>query len=84
MVMLEKIDGRYQRATFPGDYVDWNEIFTESVICEVREETGLMIEIPKFCGIYLWFCGKVHHMVYIYLAKNYVGELCSSAERNIS
>lgn len=84
VVMLEKVGGRYQGATFPGGHVERNETFTESVIREVREETGLEIEKPKFCGIYHWFCDNVHHIVYIYLAEKYAGELRSSAEGNVS
>ena len=84
LVMLQKVGGRYQGATFPGGHVERNETFLEAVVREVREETGLVIEAPKFCGFYHWFCDNVHHMVYIYLAEKYMGKLCSSEEGEVS
>ena len=84
LVMLQKVGGRYQGATFPGGHVERDETFLEAVVREVREETGLVIEAPKFCGFYHWFCDNVHHMVYIYLAEKYMGKLCSSEEGEVS
>lgn len=83
VVMLEKVTGSYQGATFPGGHVERNETFSEAVIREVREETGLMIKDPKLCGIYHWFLDNVHQIVYIYHAENYTGKLCSSSEGNV-
>lgn len=50
MAALDKVSGNYQGTTFPGGHVERNETFTESVIREVSEETGLVIEDPKLCG----------------------------------
>lgn len=60
-----------------------NETFTEAVIREVREETGLVIENPKLCGIYHWFIDSVHQIVFIYQAEKYTGELQSSEEGQV-
>lgn len=84
VVMLEKEGDGYRGATFPGGHVEKDEAFAEAVIREVREETGLVIEEPKLCGIYHWFCGNVHQIVYVYLAEKYAGELCSSVEGKVS
>ena len=43
VVMLEKVNSSYRGATFPGGHIERNETFSESVIREVREETGLKI-----------------------------------------
>lgn len=83
VVALEKINDSYQGTTFPGGHVERNETFAESVIREVREETGLTIEHPKFCGIYHWFRDNVHCVVYIYLAEKYQGELQASEEGQV-
>lgn len=83
VVMLEKVNSSYQGATFPGGHIERNETFSESVIREVREETGLIIENPKLCGIYHWFIDSVHQMVYIYHAERYTGELSSSEEGQV-
>ena len=37
--------------TFPGGHVERNENFNDSVIREVKEETGLTIKNPVLCGI---------------------------------
>ena len=36
---------------FPGGHVEPGEMFSESVIREIKEETGLTIFQPKLCGI---------------------------------
>ena len=80
---LDKVNGNYQGTTFPGGHVERDETFTESVIREVSEETGLVIENPKLCGIYHWFMDSVHQIVYIYLAEKYTGQIQSSAEGQV-
>ena len=36
---------------FPGGQVEKDEPFTDAVIREVFEETGLTISIPQLCGV---------------------------------
>jgi 8-oxo-dGTP diphosphatase len=36
---------------FPGGHVEKGESFTDTVIREVQEETGLTISSPRLCGI---------------------------------
>ena len=40
--------------TFPGGHVEVGESFTEAVIREVKEETGLRIASPQICGMKDW------------------------------
>ena len=40
--------------TFPGGHVEDNESINESVIREIKEETGLIIEDPILCDVYEW------------------------------
>ena len=40
--------------TFPGGHVEAGESFTEAVIREVKEETGLRIASPRICGMKDW------------------------------
>lgn len=39
---------------FPGGHVEVGESFTEAVIREVKEETGLRIASPQMCGMKDW------------------------------
>ena len=67
--------------TFPGGHVEPEEAFTDSVIREVFEETGLTIENPKLCGV-KQFRTDDHerYVVFLYRADRWHGELESSSE----
>ena len=39
---------------FPGGHVEEHEPIVDSVIREMKEETGLTIENPQLCGIKEW------------------------------
>ena len=54
VLALDKVNDSYTGTTFPGGHVEKNEIFNDSVIREVWEETGLKIEGPKLRGVYHW------------------------------
>ena len=67
--------------TFPGGHVEPEEAFTDSVIREVFEETGLTIEAPRLCGV-KQFRTDDHerYVVFLYRADRFTGELRSSDE----
>ena len=52
VLALDKVNDSYTGTTFPGGHVEKNEIFNDSIIREVWEETGLKIESPKLRGVY--------------------------------
>lgn len=54
VLVQEKIDDDYGGITFPGGHVEKGESFTDAVIREVYEETGLKIASPALCGIKDW------------------------------
>ena len=59
---------------FPGGHVEKGEYVTPSVIREIKEETGLTIDKMKN--------GK-RYIVFLYIAKQFSGELKSSAEGEV-
>ena len=67
---------------FPGGHVEKGEYVTPSVIREMKEETGLVIENPKLCGIKEFHKLKdgKRYIVFLYLADKFSGELKSSSE----
>ena len=65
--------------TFPGGHVEKGETLEESVIREVREETGLIISHPVFCGIKEWeFEEGVRYLGLLYKVKHFEGTILSS------
>lgn len=68
--------------TFPGGHVESGENITESVIREVKEETGLMISNVHSCGFVQWYNPKKksQYIVFLFKTGNYCGNLRASAE----
>ncbi|WP_035463620.1 8-oxo-dGTP diphosphatase [Ligilactobacillus ceti] len=83
VVAIDKVTGSYTGTTFPGGHIEKNEIFNDSIIREVREETGLIIKHPKLKGVYHWYRNDIHYVLFIYHAKDFTGELTSSREGKV-
>ena len=70
--------------TFPGGHVEPEEAFTDSVIREVYEETGLTIENPRLCGVKQFRTDdQERYVVFLYRADRFTGELRSSHEGEV-
>ena len=70
--------------TFPGGHVEPEEAFTDSVIREVFEETGLTIEAPRLCGVKQFRTDdRERYVVFLYRADRFTGELRSSHEGEV-
>lgn len=71
--------------TFPGGHVEKGEYVTPSVIREIREETGLIIEKPRLCGMKEFHKPKVgrRYIVFLYIADKFVGDLKASGEGEV-
>ena len=50
VLVQDRLNPDWPGITFPGGHVEPEESFTQSVIREVYEETGLTIEDPVLCG----------------------------------
>lgn len=67
--------------TFPGGHVEKNENFNDSVIREVKEETGLKIKNPILCGIEEFKTKNEDRYLMLYYKTNqFSGKLKSSNE----
>ncbi len=84
-VLVEnRINPDWPGITFPGGHVEKGESFTDAVIREVYEETGLKISFPRLCGIKDWTedDGSMY-MVLFYKTDKFSGELVSSDEGEV-
>ena len=80
------IDGQkkdWAGVTFPGGHVELGESFTDAVIREIHEETGLKISSPQLCGIKDWYENDCRYVVLFYKTSNFEGELVSSDEGKV-
>jgi len=70
--------------SFPGGHVEPGESFVNSVIREVKEETGLDIKNPLLCGIKQFQTEEnARYVVLFYKTSHYSGHLTSSDEGNV-
>lgn len=84
VLVQEKIDKDYTGITFPGGHVEKGESFTDAVIREVFEETGLKISSPRLCGIKDWTNDDgSRYMVLLYKTDKFNGTISSSNEGDV-
>ena len=83
VVVINRNKKEWPGITFPGGHVEPGESFTDAVIREIREETGLTIDLPQLCGIKDWYENQCRYVVLLYKATRFDGNLRSSAEGEV-
>ncbi len=83
VVVIDREKQDWPGVTFPGGHVEQGESFTDAVIREVQEETGLNIHSPQLCGIKDWCENLCRYVVLFYRATRFEGELRSSPEGKV-
>ena len=69
---------------FPGGHVEPGESLLDSVIREMKEETGLQIFEPQPCGFKDWIQEDgTRYLVLLYKTNKFTGEVKSSSEGKV-
>ena len=84
ILVQDRKDPSWPGICFPGGHVEPGESFVESVIREVREETGLTIEKPVLCGTKQFPTKQGdRYVVFFYKTDQFSGQLQSSDEGEV-
>lgn len=84
VLVQDRVDPNWDGLTFPGGHIEPGESLVDSVIREMREETGLTVLDPRLIGSKSWMKDDgSRYLVLLYTASQYVGELHSSEEGEI-
>lgn len=83
VVVMDRNARDWPGVTFPGGHVEPGESFSDAVIREVKEETGLDIYSPRLCGIKDWVENDTRYAVLFYKTDRFDGELRSSDEGEV-
>lgn len=85
ILVQEKIGTRYPGGlVFPGGHVEEGESLRDSIIREIKEETGLTISNPVPCGFKDWIQEDgTRYVVLLYKTDKYEGEIKSSVEGKV-
>ncbi len=84
VLVEDKISKWANGIIFPGGHVEEHEPIVDSVIREMKEETGLDIENPRLCGVKEWINEDgSRYIVFLFRTDRFSGELTSSDEGRV-
>ncbi len=84
VLVQDRKNPNWKGIAFPGGHVEAEESFTDAVIREVYEETGLRIEHPVLCGVKQFpLEDGTRYVVFCYKTNRFSGELRSSSEGEV-
>lgn len=80
ILLQNRVKQDWQGFALPGGHIEPGESIVESVIREMREETGLTIVEPVLCGVKQFPIEGGRYLVFLFKADRFEGELQSSDE----
>lgn len=79
-LLQNRIKDDWKGLTLPGGHIEKNESIIDAVIREMKEETGLVIQNPKLCGIKQFPIENGRYIVFLFHTDEFFGEVASSEE----
>ncbi len=84
VLIEEKVGRNYKGLIFPGGHLERGEPIVDSVIREIKEETGLTISDLQICGVKDWIQKDgSRYIVFLYKTNSFSGEIKSSSEGEV-
>ena len=80
VLVQDKVGKGADGIIFPGGHVEEHEAVVDSVIREMKEETGLTILDPRLVGVKQFPLENGRYVVLLFKATQWSGELISSEE----
>lgn len=84
-LVIDRLKKDWPGINFPGGHIEPNESVEESVIREMKEETGLNVHSLEFVTYYEWNMIEegVRHLCLLFRSKDFDGTLESSSEGKV-
>ena len=83
LLLQNRVKTDWQGYAFPGGHVEPGESIVDSVIREMREETGLTVANLRLCGVKQFPIPGGRYLVFLFKTDSFTGELHSSAEGTV-
>ena len=83
LLLQNRVGKDWQGYTFPGGHVEPGESILDSVVREMKEETGLTILSPRLCGFKQFPIDGGRYLVFFFKTDSFEGELISSDEGTV-
>ena len=83
LLLQNRVKTNWRGYCFPGGHVEPGESIVDSVIREMKEETGLTVERLRLCGIKQFPIDGGRYLVFFFKTDAFTGDLTASEEGKV-